>query len=237
LHRSVGAVRRQGNHGECNKRVEDGREAEEEERQAKPQGLVVEAKPDDASATGASDDHRLRTTTTHIGPLLALTVGLPTLLARLGAPLRVARDDAWSYSRTAQLFHQTGHYQLIRYGRMMLVGHIIWGQPFLWVFHNREVAGNVAGIAKAYDRQLFAGVDASSEQPPSGNSLAGHRTFSTAPSTPTPSRSGASPFSARPPASPAVPAAARRSTVAKSEAISAEKAGILAFSLNWVFQR
>ncbi len=56
------------------------------------------------------------------------------------------RNDAWSYSRTAEILHETGHYELIRYGRMMLVGHIAWVQPFLSIFDDREVAGNVAGI-------------------------------------------------------------------------------------------
>ncbi len=81
--------------------------------------------------------------------LVALTllgVLVPTLLSLAGAPLRVPRNDAWSYSRTAELLHDTGTYELLRYGRMTLVGHIGWAQPFLSVFDNREVAGNVAGI-------------------------------------------------------------------------------------------
>ncbi len=81
--------------------------------------------------------------------LVALTllgVLVPTLLSLAGAPLRVPRNDAWSYSRTAELLHDTGTYELLRYGRMTLVGHIAWVQPFLSVFENREVAGNIAGI-------------------------------------------------------------------------------------------
>jgi hypothetical protein len=78
--------------------------------------------------------------------VVALGVAVPTLISLLGAPLRVPRNDAWSYSRIAEVLHDTGHYELLRYGRMTLVGHIGWGQPFLSVFDDREVAGNVAGI-------------------------------------------------------------------------------------------
>jgi Dolichyl-phosphate-mannose-protein mannosyltransferase len=86
--------------------------------------------------------------TTVLGLLAVVTFGVavPTLISLLGAPLRVPRNDAWSYSRIAEVFHDTGHYELLRYGRMTLVGHIGWAQPFLSVFDNREVAGNVAGI-------------------------------------------------------------------------------------------
>ena len=78
--------------------------------------------------------------------ILLAGVGIPVVLSLIGAPLRVPRNDAWSYSRTAELLHDTGTYELLRYGRMTLVGHIGWAQPFLSVFENREVAGNVAGI-------------------------------------------------------------------------------------------
>jgi 4-amino-4-deoxy-L-arabinose transferase-like glycosyltransferase len=68
------------------------------------------------------------------------------LISLSGTPLRVPRNDSWSYSRIAEVLHESGHYELLRYGRMTLVGHIGWAQPFLSVFDNREVAGNVAGI-------------------------------------------------------------------------------------------
>lgn len=56
------------------------------------------------------------------------------------------RNDAFAFSRVAEHLHETGELELIAYGRMLLIGHLLWAQPFLAVFSDREVAGNLAGI-------------------------------------------------------------------------------------------
>lgn len=68
------------------------------------------------------------------------------LVAAIEGALDVPRNDAFAYSRIAEVFEHTGSFEPIAYGRMLLIGHILWGQPYLWLIDDRELAGNVAGI-------------------------------------------------------------------------------------------
>ena len=78
--------------------------------------------------------------------LLVAGVVLPLLVTLTGAELAVPRNDSFAYSRVAEQLHETGSFDLIGYGRMLLISHVLWAQPFLLLADSREVATNLAGL-------------------------------------------------------------------------------------------
>jgi len=58
---------------------------------------------------------------------LALTAGslLPALVAALSGNLSIPHNDAWSYSRIARTFAETGHIELLDWNRSALIGQFI----------------------------------------------------------------------------------------------------------------
>ena len=78
--------------------------------------------------------------------LLVCGVGWPVLVSVLACPLTIPRNDAFAYSKVAQTLADHGTIELVGYGRMSLIGHIVLAQPLFELINNREVAGNIFGI-------------------------------------------------------------------------------------------
>ena len=113
--------------------------------------------PSDGFAPGRSPRdlplaHGAVASRSHLAPLVAVLASVvvaPTVVALASGSFTIARNDAFSYTRIADNLHQTGRLQFISYGRMELIGHLLWLQPFLSLFHDRETAGSVAGVVSA----------------------------------------------------------------------------------------
>lgn len=66
--------------------------------------------------------------------LVLLGVGLPGALALWTHAFSTPRNDAWAYQRVLFDFARTGHYSLVGWGAMGLVGQVLWAAPFVVVF-------------------------------------------------------------------------------------------------------
>jgi hypothetical protein len=89
--------------------------------------------------------------------LVAVTLIISWGLAAIAGTTNVPRTDDWGFARVAFDLHRTGHLHLINWGPMTIVGHLVWAQPFLWVFGDHRWALSVstsvlvaAGIVAAY---------------------------------------------------------------------------------------
>jgi hypothetical protein len=72
--------------------------------------------------------------------LAAVTLGVAWALAWAGGVVDVPRTDDWGFAREAIDLHHTGSFHLINWGPMTKVGHLVWAQPFLWVFGDHQWA-------------------------------------------------------------------------------------------------
>jgi hypothetical protein len=72
--------------------------------------------------------------------LIMVGVGLPTLVAAKSGSFVIPHEDDWAYRRVALALYHTGHYQLVGWGPMTLVGQMVFVQPFLWVARGRAWA-------------------------------------------------------------------------------------------------
>jgi hypothetical protein len=68
-----------------------------------------------------------------IGGLVLAGVALPVALAMTTHAISVPRDDDWAYRRVLFDFALSGHYSLVGWGTMTLVGQILWALPFVLV--------------------------------------------------------------------------------------------------------
>jgi 4-amino-4-deoxy-L-arabinose transferase-like glycosyltransferase len=71
---------------------------------------------------------------TLVGLVVLLGIGVPVVSAYLTGTIDVPQNDDWSYSRIVLNLHQTGHLDLVGWNEMSLIGHLLWGLPFLEVF-------------------------------------------------------------------------------------------------------
>jgi hypothetical protein len=60
-------------------------------------------------------------------------VGLPFALAVVTGAGPIAHNDDFSYRKTALDLYQTGNLQFDGWGRMALIGQVLFVQPFLWL--------------------------------------------------------------------------------------------------------
>lgn len=89
--------------------------------------------------------------------LVVVGVGLPAAIAAWSHAFGIARFDDWAYRRVLSGFVATGHFSLVDWGAMTLVGQILWAAPFALVFGGGAwVAGfsvavaSVIGVGCAY---------------------------------------------------------------------------------------
>jgi hypothetical protein len=66
--------------------------------------------------------------------LALVTVGGLLGVAYSSGAIHAAYQDDWAFSRLAFHFYETGDIQLIGWGPMTLVGHLLWAVPFMAVF-------------------------------------------------------------------------------------------------------
>jgi hypothetical protein len=81
--------------------------------------------------------------------LIILGVGLPTLVAAKSGSFVIPHEDDWAYRRVALALYHTGHYQLVGWGPMTLVGQMVFVQPFLWVARGRAWALGTSTVVLA----------------------------------------------------------------------------------------
>jgi hypothetical protein len=104
--------------------------------------------------------------------IIAVAVGLPLLSAYGTSSIAIPHNDDWAFSRVALTLADTGRLELVGWGQMNLIGHVLWAQPFLAVFgrsqevlHVAQAVAAATGLLLAYlvlrvflarDRALFA---------------------------------------------------------------------------------
>lgn len=71
--------------------------------------------------------------------LVAATLVAGTLACSWGVAFAagttsIPRSVDWGFARVAFDLHRTGHLHLINWGPMTIIAHLLWAQPFLWLF-------------------------------------------------------------------------------------------------------
>ena len=72
--------------------------------------------------------------------LAVVTLAISWSLAWAAGVVDVPRTDDWGFAREAFDLHRTGSLHLINWGPMTKIGHLLWAQPFLWVFGDHQWA-------------------------------------------------------------------------------------------------
>ena len=88
--------------------------------------------------------------------LLLLAVVLPLVVSALAGTLEIPRNDDWSYRRIAVELARTGRFALDGISETMIVGQILFTQPFLWLSGLQPWAFTAAGVIFAYGGILSA---------------------------------------------------------------------------------
>jgi 4-amino-4-deoxy-L-arabinose transferase-like glycosyltransferase len=71
---------------------------------------------------------------TLVGLVVLSGIGIPLGSAYATGTIGIPQNDDWAYSRIVLNLHQTGHLDLVGWNEMSLVGHLLWGLPFLELF-------------------------------------------------------------------------------------------------------
>lgn len=77
--------------------------------------------------------------------LLLLAAALSGVAGGYGLP----QNDDWAFSRVTLTLHREGAFSLIGAGRMTLIGHALWGQPFLALLGENVATLHTAGLVAA----------------------------------------------------------------------------------------
>lgn len=80
---------------------------------------------------------------------MVLALGLPATLAVAGRTFGLPHNDDFTFMATAVDYYRTGGFHLGGDEQMVLVGHVLWGQPFLRLFGGGVAALHLAGLAAA----------------------------------------------------------------------------------------
>lgn len=81
--------------------------------------------------------------------LVAVVLGVPAILAVAGQTFGLPHNDDFAFSATALDFFRTGGFHLGGDEQMVLIGHVIWAQPFLRLFGADLSALHLAGLTAA----------------------------------------------------------------------------------------
>jgi hypothetical protein len=79
--------------------------------------------------------------------IVAVAVGVPVLVGQLDGSFSIPRNDDWVYSRIAERWYSAGHLDMLGWTPTTLVGHLLWGLPFLAVIGRSITALHWAGAA------------------------------------------------------------------------------------------
>src|SRR5256714_8320961 len=84
-----------------------------------------------------------------VAALAAIAVGIPIAFAYAAGAMQIPRVDDWAFSRIAYNLESTGHFHLIGWGEMTMIGHELWGVPFVAMFGRSLTALHWAGALAA----------------------------------------------------------------------------------------
>lgn len=78
-----------------------------------------------------------------------LALGLPAALAVAAGTFGMPHNDDFTFSATALDYRRTGGFRLGGDEQMVLIGHVLWGQPFLRLFGGGLVGLHLGGLTAA----------------------------------------------------------------------------------------
>ena len=84
-----------------------------------------------------------------VAGLLLLAVVLPLVVGVIAGSLEIPRNDDWSYRHIAVGLARTGRFTLDGISETMIIGQILFTQPFLWVAGLQPWAFTAAGVVFA----------------------------------------------------------------------------------------
>ena len=91
-----------------------------------------------------------------VAGLLLLAVVLPLVVGVIAGSLEIPRNDDWSYRHIAVGLARTGRFTLDGISETMIIGQILFTQPFLWVAGLQPWAFTAAGVVFATSGILSA---------------------------------------------------------------------------------
>jgi hypothetical protein len=74
---------------------------------------------------------------------------VPIALAYASGAMKIPRIDDWAFARVAADLYFSGHFRLVGWGEMTMIGHELWGLPFIAVFGDSIAVLHWAGAAAA----------------------------------------------------------------------------------------
>src|SRR4051812_42719178 len=81
--------------------------------------------------------------------LVAVAIGVPVALAYATGAMEIPRIDDWAFARVARDLYSTGHFRLVGWGEMTMIGHELWGVPFIALFGDSITVLHWAGAVAA----------------------------------------------------------------------------------------
>ena len=94
--------------------------------------------------------------TVPVAALLIVSVILPLVVSVVAGSLELPRNDDWSYRHIALDLARTGSFSLDGISETMIIGQILFTQPFLWLSGSQPSAFVVAGVIFAVAGALSA---------------------------------------------------------------------------------
>lgn len=92
-----------------------------------------------------------------VAGIVLVGVVAPALIALATHSLGIPRNDDWAFRRVLLGLTRTGHYSLVGWGSMTLVGQVLWAAPLMVLLGNPDWAPSLAvavlaaaGLASAY---------------------------------------------------------------------------------------
>src|SRR3954463_9370510 len=79
--------------------------------------------------------------------LIAVAIGVPIALAYSSGAMKIPRIDDWAFARVAVDLYSPGHFRLVGWGEMTMIGHELWGLPFIALFGHSITVLHWAGVA------------------------------------------------------------------------------------------
>jgi hypothetical protein len=74
---------------------------------------------------------------------------VPIALAYATGAMEIPRIDDWAFARVAADLYSTGHFRLVGWGEMTMIGHELWGLPFIALFGRSITVLHWAGAVAA----------------------------------------------------------------------------------------
>jgi hypothetical protein len=92
-----------------------------------------------------------------LGIVIAVVVGVPLVLAVITGSISIPHNDAWSYSRIAQVFATTGKIRLLGWNRGALIGQFIMLGPLArWILAQQLAVAVLAVLSLCLTYKILA---------------------------------------------------------------------------------